>query len=90
MNDEKITVVATESGQSMQVVVFSKATNLIKVIVGEGVHSVTCDLIPTSNGLAYAGSVMGRELVYKKAPEEVQAELGKPKSALGRSRNFIN
>ena len=47
MQDEKITVVVTESGQEMEVVVFSKRPSLIQVVVGQGVHSVTCDLVPT-------------------------------------------
>lgn len=75
MNNETIKIVATESGQEMDVVVFSKRANLIEVVIGEGVHSVRCELTPTHNGLAYAGSVMGRELVYHRSPEQVQAEI---------------
>jgi len=90
VEDEKITVVATDSELTMEVVVLSKSVHAIKVLVGEGVHSVTCDLIPTSTGRAYAGSVMGRELVYAKTRDEMQAELGSlaPKGKGG--RNFIN
>jgi hypothetical protein len=32
-------------------------------------------LSPTRNGLAYAGSVMGRELVYERSREQVQADI---------------
>jgi len=85
MTDEKITVVATESGQEMDVVVFSKRANLIQVVIGEGVHSVTCDLTPTGNGQAYAGSVMGRELVYQHSREQVQADIDKANPELRRS-----
>lgn len=88
MNDEKITVVATESGNEMEVVVFSKRADLIQVVVGEGVHSVTCDLTPTNNGLAYAGSVMGRELVYKRSPEQVKADLDSANPTYTQTRNF--
>jgi hypothetical protein len=39
------------------------------------VHSVKCDLAPTRNGLAYVGSVMGRELVYERSQAQVQADI---------------
>jgi hypothetical protein len=63
MNDEKISVKITESGQTMDVVVLNKRPDRIQVVVGKGVHSVTCDLTPTRTRQAYAGSVMGREIV---------------------------
>lgn len=85
MQDEKITVVVTESGQEMEVVVFSKRPSLIQVVVGQGVHSVTCDLVPTGNRQAYAGTVMGRELVYHRRPEQVQADIDKLDPALRQS-----
>src|SRR3954464_15979748 len=56
MNDEKITVRVTETGQTMDVVVFSKQAASIQVVLGQGVHSVKCDLKPTRTGLAYVGS----------------------------------
>ncbi|NOX27219.1 MAG: hypothetical protein GXP21_03310 [Gammaproteobacteria bacterium] len=90
MEDEKISVVATDSELTMEVVVLSKTIHAIKVLVGEGTHSVTCDLIPTSSGRAYAGSVMGRELVYAKTRDEMQAELGTAKPTTKGGRNFIN
>lgn len=86
MPDEKITVRATESGQTMEVVVYSKRANRIEVVVGEGIHSVTCELTPTRNGLAYAGSVMGREIVYEATQEDVQADLDRVNPALRKSR----
>lgn len=86
MPDEKITVRATESGQTMEVVVYSKRANRIEVVVGEGIHSVTCELTPTRNGQAYAGSVMGREIVYEATREEVQADLDRANPALRKSR----
>ena len=74
MNDEKIQI-TTESGQKLDVVVLSKRAERITIVLGEGVHSVKCDLTPTRNGLAYAGSVMGRELVYARSREQVQADI---------------
>ena len=74
MNDEKIKVL-TETGQALEVVVLNKRAERITVVLGEGPHSVKCDLSPTRNGLAYAGSVMGRELVYERSREQVQKDI---------------
>ena len=74
MNDERIKV-KTETGQVLDVVVLNKRADHITVVLGEGVHSVKCDLAPTRNGLAYAGSVMGREIVYERSREQVQADI---------------
>jgi len=79
MNDEKITVVITESGQSMDVVVFSKRAERIEVVVGQGTHSVRCELKPTRTGQAYAGNVMSREIVYERSREQVQADIARGK-----------
>jgi hypothetical protein len=75
MNPEKIKVRVTETGQTMDVVVLSKRASGIQVVLGEGIHNVKCDLAPTRNGMAYAGSVMGREIVYERTREQVQADL---------------
>jgi hypothetical protein len=75
MRDEKIKVRVTETGQTMDVVVLSKRAERIQVVLGEGVHSVKCELCPTRTGLAYAGSVMGREIVYERGREQVQADI---------------
>ena len=74
MQIEKIKV-KTENGQTLDVVVFDKRPDRITVVLGEGQHSVKCDLMPTRNGLAYAGSVMGREIVYERSREQVQADI---------------
>jgi hypothetical protein len=74
MNTEKIKV-KTETGQTLEVVVLNKRADRIQVVLGEGIHNVKCDLVPTRNGLAYAGSVMGRELVYERSRAQVQADL---------------
>ena len=75
MNDEKIKVRVTSTGQTMDVVVLNKRVESIEVVIGEGVHSVRCQLAPTRNGLAYAGKVAGRELVYERSRVEVQADI---------------
>ena len=75
MKDEKIKVRVTETGQTMDVVVLSKRAERIQVVLGEGVHSVKCELTPTRTGQAYAGSVMGREIVYERGREQVQADI---------------
>ena len=77
MNDEKLTVRVTSSGQTIEVVVLSKRLDVIQVVLGEGVHSVRCDLTPTRNGLAYVGNVRGREIVYERSREDVKADLAR-------------
>ena len=74
MDAEKIKVHA-ESGQILEVVVSSKQTDAIWVILGEGIHNAKCKLTPTRNRLAYAGSVLGREIIYERSVEQVQADL---------------
>lgn len=75
MSEEKIKVKVTETDMMMEVVVYSKRPDRIEVILGEGVHSVKCELLPTQNGMAYAGSVMGREVVYERSQEKVKADV---------------
>lgn len=86
MDIEKITVRITESGRTMDVIVLSKHANRIQVVLGEGVHSVKCELSPTRNGQAFAGKAMGREIVYERSPEQVQADLDRVNPALRKSR----
>jgi len=77
VNDEKIRVRVTSSGQTLEVVVFNKRLDVITVVLGEGVHNVRVDLTPTRNGMAYAGSAMGREIVYERSREDVKADLAR-------------
>jgi len=86
MDIEKITVRNTESGKTMDVVVLSKHANRIQVVLGEGVHSVKCELTPTPNRSAFSGKVLGREIVYERSPEDVQADLDRVNPALKKSR----
>ena len=85
MNDEKIKIV-TENGQTLDVVVLSKRADRITVVLGEGQHSVKCDLVPSRNGKAYVGSVMGRELVYERAREQVQSDIDRLNPFVKKSR----
>jgi hypothetical protein len=75
MNPEKIKVRNTDTGQVLEVVVLTKRPEWIEVVIGEGIHNVKCQLTPTRNGLAYAGKVMGREIVYERSREQVQADI---------------
>jgi hypothetical protein len=86
MNIEKIKVRATQSDQIVEVVVFSKRAHRIEVVLGEGVHSVKCELTPTANGSAYAGSILGREIVYERSRDQVQADIDRLNPALRKSR----
>ena len=75
MSEEKIVVRVTETGDTMEVAVFSKRQDRIEVVLGVGLHSVKCELAPTANGTAYAGSAMGREIVYERSREQVKADV---------------
>ena len=77
MNNEKIPVRVTSSGQTLEVVVYDKRLDVIQVVLGEGVHSVRCDLVVTRTGQAYVGNAMGREIVYERSCDQVQADLAK-------------
>ena len=85
MNSEKITVRATQSGQTMEVVVLSKQAGRIQVVLGEGIHSVRCELVPTRNAQAYFGSAMGREIVYERSRAQVQSDIDRANPGLRNS-----
>ena len=86
MNDEKITVRVTESGQTLEVVVFSKRAEVIEVVLGQGVHNVRCQMTPTRNGMAYVGNAMGREIVYERSQALVKADLDRAGAAQSAAR----
>jgi hypothetical protein len=88
MQNEMIMVTNTDSGKEMEVVVYSKRADQITIIIGEGVHSVQCDLTPTKYKNSYAGSVLGREMIYHRSVEDVQAELDQNNPSLKKSRTF--
>jgi len=75
MNTEKIKVRITESGKVIEVVVLNKRADRIEVVIGEGVHNVRCEMVPTRNSLAYVGKAMGREIVYERSRDQVQADI---------------
>ena len=82
MNDEKIKVRVTESGQLLDVVVLNKRAERIQIVLGEGVHSVRCELTPTRNAQAYVGNAMGREIVYERPRASVQADIDRDNPGL--------
>ena len=84
MDTERIKV-KTETGATLDVVVLSKRAESIQVVLGEGVHSVKATLSPTRNGLAYVGNVMGREIVYERSRDQVQADIDRLNPALKQS-----
>jgi hypothetical protein len=72
---ETITLRSIESGQTMDVIVLSKSADRIHVMLGEGTHSVFCELKPTKNALAYVGNAFGREIVYERSRAQVEADI---------------
>ncbi len=68
-------IVVTESDQQLEVDVTSYKADAIWILVGQGEHSVKCKLMPSRNQLAYVGSVMGRELIYKRSVKQVRDDL---------------
>jgi len=76
MDAEKIEV-SMENGNVMDVAVFRKRANLIEIVLGEGVHSVKCELKPTKYGTAFVGNIMGREIIYDRSVAEIQKDLDK-------------
>jgi hypothetical protein len=83
MNDEKITVRVTATGQTLEVVVLNKRADAIEIVLGEGVHSVRCRLTPTRTGAAYVGNAMGREIVYERGRDQVAADLQRTQAMVG-------
>ena len=81
MNEEKITVRVTTTGQTLDVVVLNKRVEAIEVVIGEGVHNVRCRLTPTRTGAAYAGNAMGREIVYERSRALVSADIERIRAA---------
>lgn len=85
MNDEKIRIRVTESGQFLDVVVLNKRADRIEVVLGEGVHSVRCALTPTRTAQAYVGNALGREIVYERSRASVQADIDRVNPTLRHS-----
>jgi len=85
MHDERIKL-RTESGQLIDAVVLNKRPESIEVVIGEGIHNVKCQLAPTRNGLAYAGRIMGREVIYERSRAQVQADIERLNPVLRKPR----
>jgi hypothetical protein len=77
LHEDKIQVRVTASGQALDVVVLSKRLDKIEIVLGEGIHNVRCDLVPTRNASAYVGNAMGREIVYERSRDDVKADLAR-------------
>ena len=77
MNPEKIQVRVTTTRQLLDVVVFDKRLDVIQIVIGEGVHSVRCDLTVNEKGTVYVGKAMGREIVFERTREAVKADLAR-------------
>lgn len=69
--------VQVDGNQVLEVVVSDKTVEAIWIVLGEGVHNVKCKLTPTRNRLAYAGSIIGREIIYKRSVAEVKADIAR-------------
>ncbi|GEM_PF-230908 len=82
MADETIEL-RTVNDRKVAGVVLSKSADAVWVVLG---GSVKCKLIPTRNGLAYAGSVMGREVVYERSVKQVQADIVREQQEQSRYR----
>lgn len=83
---DEILQLETENGRSIEAVVVSKSAEAIWVAIGSGVHNVRCKLEPTRNAQAYAGSVMGREVLYRRSVKEVRADLAREQQVMDRLR----
>jgi hypothetical protein len=84
MQNETIKVRATESGQEIDVLVYRKSPQQIEVMLGEGLHSSRCVLMPTANQRAYAGNIMGREIVYERSVDQVTEDIDRLKPSTRR------
>ena len=73
----------TKDGKAIEGIVLSKGADRIQVILGEGTHSVFCELKPTADARAYVGHAMGREIVYERSRDQVETDIAKRKPRLG-------
>jgi hypothetical protein len=67
----------TADGKGIEGIVLSKGADRIHVILGEGTHSVFCELKPTADARAYVGNAMGRDIVYERSRSQVEADIAK-------------
>jgi len=76
----------TETGQTLDVVVYSKRADRIEIVLGEGIHNVKCELTPTRMGLSYAGQREGAGARLRAQRAQVQADIDKLNPALREPR----
>jgi hypothetical protein len=50
-------------------------TERITVVLSEGVHNMAWELTSARTGLAYAGSVVRREIVYERSRAQMQNDI---------------
>ena len=72
---ETITLRTRGGDQVMDVLVLSKRGDRIQIMLQEGAHSVFCELKPTPDASAYAGTSLGREIVYERSRKDVEADI---------------
>ena len=73
----------TKDGKAIEVAVLSIRPERIHVMLGEGTHTVFCELKPAADARAYVGSAMGREVVYERSRAQVEADLARRAPRLG-------
>jgi len=61
--------------QLIDVRVLCKRADRIQIMLQEGAHSVFCELKPTADARAYAGTSLGREIIYERSRKDVEAEI---------------
>ena len=72
---ETITLRTRGGHQVVDVLVLSKRADRIQIMLQEGAHSVFCELKPTADASAYAGTSLGREIVYERSRKDVEADI---------------
>src|SRR5678815_538438 len=72
---ETITLRTRGSDQLIDVRVLSKRADRIQIMLQEGPHSVFCELKPIADGSGYAGTSLGREIVYERSRKDVEADI---------------
>jgi len=85
MQSERIKL-RSESDKILEAEVVSKSIDGIWIALGEGLHNIKCKLVPTNNRLAYAGSIMGREIVYERSVKQVASDIAEQERAEGSYR----
>ena len=83
MNNEKIKVRNTDSGQLIEVVVFSKRAEAIEVVLG---RAYNVNARSPRRATAWPARSWEREIVYERSREQVQADIDRLDPRLKKSR----